>query len=421
MSHPASTSRVRLLAPLALVSTLACGTTAGLAGEPTHTAAAPPALELVETAPVETTLEHADIPDAWRVWVEMIDGAQTQLDIAQFYITSVPGERMEPVLDAIVRAAGRGVAVRILVDAKFGRQYPETLASLGAVPNVTVVIWDLSATLGGVLHAKYFVVDRREAYFGSQNFDWRSLAHILELGLRVRVPEVVGAIAEVFDADWAIATGARSDARRPEGAPVPAFPVTVSYAGAPAELTLALSPKGWLPDESDWDLPRLVALIDAAKTRVRVQLLSYETTHRDDPPFTELDDALRRAAGRGVAVELLASNWNLRGDRLAALSSLASVPGIEVRFVTIPEASTGFIPFARTIHAKLMTVDGTHGWVGTSNWGHGYFYGSRNIGLIVASARFTDHLDRFFGDTWSSPYAETLVPGRAYPEPRVGK
>ena len=36
-------------------------------------------------------------------------------------------------------------------------------------------------------------------------------------------------------------------------------------------------PSGWLPAESLWDLPSLVALIDSARTRVRVQLLSYGT------------------------------------------------------------------------------------------------------------------------------------------------
>ena len=37
---------------------------------------------------------------------------------------------------------------------------------------------------GGVLHAKYFIVDDRDAFFGSQNFDWRALEHNYELGAR---------------------------------------------------------------------------------------------------------------------------------------------------------------------------------------------------------------------------------------------
>lgn len=415
---------LRLTSPLALpLAALGVlwSSCASAAPRPEPVTAAPPALSLAETAPVETSLDQPDWPDAGAVWVEMIDGAARQLDIAQFYVTSAPGERMEPILEAIARAGARGVAVRVLLDAKFTKQYPEDIARLVALPGVTVVTWDAGATLGGILHAKYFVVDGREAWLGSQNFDWRSLAHILELGVRVRVPEVVAGLSEVFDTDWALATGTRSDAGRPANAAGPSPTARTSYGGAPAVVRLALSPTGWLPDERTWDLPQLVDLIDHARTRVRTQMLSYETTHRDEPPFTTLDDALRRAAGRGVAVELLVSHWNLRGERLAALASLAGVPGITVRFVVLPEASGGFIPFARTIHAKTMTVDGRVGWIGTSNWGRGYFHESRNVGLIVESGAFTADLDRFFGTAWDSPYAETLVPGRTYPEPRVAK
>lgn len=46
--------------------------------------------------------------------------------------------------------------------------------------------------MGGVQHAKYF---------GSQNFDWRAIEHIQELGLRVRVPEVVQALGALFEYD----------------------------------------------------------------------------------------------------------------------------------------------------------------------------------------------------------------------------
>ena len=50
--------------------------------------AAPPAVELVETAPIETTLDHADIPEAADVWLQMIAGAQRTIDLAEFYVTS---------------------------------------------------------------------------------------------------------------------------------------------------------------------------------------------------------------------------------------------------------------------------------------------------------------------------------------------
>ena len=65
------------------------------------------AVSLVETAPVETTLDHPDVPDAWRVWPEMIDGARERLDLAGFYFSNREGSRLEPVLQSILAAGTR--------------------------------------------------------------------------------------------------------------------------------------------------------------------------------------------------------------------------------------------------------------------------------------------------------------------------
>ena len=42
-------------------------------------------IELVESVPAETTLDHADVRDAPTVWPEMIDRAKTTIDFAEFY------------------------------------------------------------------------------------------------------------------------------------------------------------------------------------------------------------------------------------------------------------------------------------------------------------------------------------------------
>lgn len=379
----------------------------------------PPPLQLIQTAPVETGLGLPHLAEAHEAWLAMIGGATRTIDVAQFYITSAPGERMAPILDALVGAAGRGVAVRVLAEAKFATQYPDDLARLGATEGVEVAIWDATASLGGILHAKYFIVDGRDAYLGSHNFDWRALAHILELGVRVRVPEVVAALSDVFETDWALAHGAPADARvRTVGAD--RFPVVVDVDGGPVAVAPALSPTGWLPDEAMWDLPQLVGLIDSAERTVRVQLLSYDQGHGDDA-FPELEGALRRAAARGVTVQLMLSHWNQRKSRIGALKALQQVDGVEVRLVTIPEASAGFIPFARVIHAKVLAVDGERGWLGTSNWGRRYFHGSRNVGLIFSGASVVRDLDAFFIRTWESPWAEPVDPDRDYPEPRIAE
>jgi len=397
---------------------LACATSPAPAPAPEVSAPAP--LVLAETAPTETPLRQADLPEALDVWLDMIDGATEALDIAQFYIVDGPGGRLGAVLDRIAAAAARGVRVRVLAEDRFAAQYPDALAGLAALSGVEVVIWDTTAHLGGILHAKYFIVDRRDAWLGSHNFDWRALEHIRELGLRVRVPEVVRALSDVFETDWALAGGGPAEARVHSGAG-DRFPVTVELDGAPVAIRPALSPRGWLPDESTWDLPQLVAMIDGATDSVRVELLSYEVQGRDGDAFTELDDALRRAGSRGVTVQLMVAHWNQRAHRVGALQSLQRSPGVEVRLMTIPEASAGFIPFARVNHTKLLVVDGVTAWLGTSNWGRSYFYASRNVGVILEGRAVGARLDAYFLNGWDSPYAETVDPERDYPAPRIAE
>jgi phosphatidylserine/phosphatidylglycerophosphate/cardiolipin synthase-like enzyme len=367
-----------------------------------------PALLLVESSPVETTLDHPDIPDAKDVWPELIARATRSLDLAHFYASNAPGSSLERVVQAIEAAAARGVAVRFLAEEKFYKSYPDTLERLAKVKGIEVRRYHGARLLGGdgILHAKYFIVDGREVFQGSQNFDWRALEHIQELGTDILQPALARAFQDVFDTDWALAGGAdRAFRVRTEG---PRFPVTVDAGGESLQVTPVFSPKGFLPDESLWDLPRLVQLIDGSRGSVRVQVLTYRAAGRDGAPWDELEGALKRAAGRGVEVKLLVSHWALRGKTLPGLKALSATPGIQIRVMTIPPWSGGDIPFARVVHAKYLSVDGARAWVGTSNWEKDYFYDCRNVGLVLEGPRFAARLERYFEDGWTGPYAAPL-------------
>jgi phosphatidylserine/phosphatidylglycerophosphate/cardiolipin synthase-like enzyme len=376
----------------------ACG---GARPGPAAPAVVPPPVELVESWPLGTSLDHADVVDAADLWPRMFDAAARTIDLAEFYLSNGPEPgapfrgKLEPALTALERAATRGVRVRLLVDETFHVKYPETVARLAA-KGVTVRRWDVAKATGGVLHAKYFVVDGRDAYLGSQNFDWRSLAHIHELGVRARDPAVVAGLAAIFASDWARAGGQVPGA----SAPIPA---------SGASLRLAASPASMLPPGVPWDLPELTAAIGRARHRIRVQLLTYKTKSRDGTPFPTLDDALRAAAARGVHVELMVSHW---GEKDESLRALAAVPGISVSIVTIPKGDFGDIPFARVAHAKYMVVDDVECWVGTSNWEGDYFTKSRNVGVFYTEDAFATRLGKVFEDVKSSGYTRALTPSR---------
>ena len=353
--------------------------------------AALPPVQLGESVPLETKLDHPDVPNAPDVWLDMIGSAKRSIDLGEFYVSDRPASKMHTVLEAIERAAARGVHVRLLVDQTFYAKYPEVPDAWARRANMEVRHLDLSP---GVLHAKYFVVDGREAWIGSQNFDWRSLEHIVEMGARVRTPNVVRATDAIFDADWALAGGApfRLDVAR--------FSDEIDQ----GTITLGASPKK-LVTRNLWDLPRLVSWIGATTSTLRVQVLTYKTKSRDGSAFPDLDDAVRAAAKRGVRVELLVSTWGEKDD---AVRALASAPNVSVRVLDVPKFSAGDIPFARVAHSKWAVFDTSRAWVGTSNWEGDYFYASRNLGLFFDHGRVPRELNSVFDSEWTSPYTRGL-------------
>jgi phosphatidylserine/phosphatidylglycerophosphate/cardiolipin synthase-like enzyme len=418
------------LSLLALV--MACGPKAPpappvVASSPAAEAAPPaappiviqPGLELGETVPIETTLDDPDIAEAHEIWAELFEGAKTRIDLEQFYVSPRPEGpgRLRPLIASLETAAGRGVAVRMLADAKFAKTYPDTLAALGDVEGIEVRLIDMKPVRGGVQHAKFFRVDDA-VWLGSQNFDWRSLEHIHELGVTVREPRAAADLGAVFEQDWAIAGGGEVP---PRGEPAvdEDGPTPTPYRGGTVKIEAVASPADLLPPGVDWDLPHLLRMIEGAETRVRVQLLNHAIVGYDKQSWPVLDQALRDAAGRGVTVEMMVSDWSKRGHKLAVAKDLARVDGITVKFVAIPDWSGGFVDFSRTIHSKYMTVDGQHGWLGTSNWSRDYFHSSRNVGVVVDGALFADDLDRVFQRIWDSDYAETVDPEASYTPRKV--
>ena len=440
----ATSQRTRIAQRLLLSLALLC---AGAGGEPLATtsvwppAAAEPALELVESFPSETDLDHPAIPDAADVWLEMIRGATESLRFAQFYASNEPGSRLEPIIRAIEDAAARGVRVRFLAEKKFYATYPQTLDRLRARDGIEVRILNVASLTGGVHHAKYFLVDDDEAFIGSQNFDWRALEHIQELGVRIRDATLACPFADLFEMDWALAPAEGSPLDlRSDGEPAtgsdpaqgtqrladrrkmsPGIPLADPAGSDTLWVTPLFSPRDWLPCGAFWDLPRIVELMDEARRSVCVQLLTYGTVGRDGEYFEDLESALRRAAARGVKVQLLVSEWALRRGTVEGLQSLQALPRIEVRYLRIPPGPTGFIPYARVAHAKYMVVDETAAWIGTSNWERDHFYASRNAGLLLEGPGLPAALSDFFRRGWDGPYAQPISPCVDYPAPRIAE
>jgi phosphatidylserine/phosphatidylglycerophosphate/cardiolipin synthase-like enzyme len=367
--------------------------------------------EVVSSVPLGTAISRAGTRDAALVWLEMIRGARVSIAMAEFYLSGEKGEALEPVIEAILAAAGRGVKVRLLCEKSMAGTYPETLRRFADRPNILTRFFDWKQLTGGVLHAKYFIIDDREVFIGSQNFDWRSLSHIQETGMRIQAFPFVKAMLGIFEADWLYSSGDKAAYRKMSAAPRLHFP---------ADAFLVASPARFNPPGVRGALGTLVALIGRARTRITVQLLSYSLRIEGGrEKFTRIDQALRRAARRGVRVRMLVSNWNLRRPQVESLQALARVPNIEIKFAVIPQADRGFIPFARVIHSKVMRIDDDISWLGTSNWGHDYFFRSRNVEMVLRLPAVAGTLDEIFASLWDGPYVWRLDPDREYQPPRI--
>ena len=367
-----------------------------------------PATQLVQSIPAETDLADPALPFARDVWVEMVRGATASVDVAEFYVTNRPGSALEPVLAELEKAGARGVKVRFLLSSKMLDQDPASVARIRNIPSAEVRSFDLSGVSKGILHAKYFVVDGKEAFLGSQNFDWRSLEHIHELGVRTIDTRIVVRLAELFAIDWRFAMDHK----------LPDLPAQSPLASRPA-VELVASPPFLTPKDLRPALDALMELIGQAKTSVRVQLLVYSPISGQDHFWPVLDNALRAAAVRGVKVRLLVSDWVLAGRALPHLKALTLIPNLEVKVASIPEAKEGHIPFSRTVHSKYLVVDETHLALGTSNWEESYFTDSRNIELIFRDSPMAAQAARIHDRLWNSRFAFVLDPAKTYEKRKV--
>ncbi len=79
----------------------------------------------------------------------------------------------------------------------------------------------------------------------------------------------------------------------------------------------------------------------------------------------------------------------------------------------------GFIPYARVIHSKVVTIDGKEGWVGTSNFGYDYFYSSRNVEVVIKIKPIIKVLKEMFDALWNSEYSHKIHPKTEYKTPKI--
>lgn len=373
--------------------------------------------ELVESVPLETKLTESTLPRTIDVWLKMIREARTSIDIEIFYFANKEGEPLEEVLTAIKDAAKRNVTVRIIVDSSFYSNNDQSVDELAGIENIEIRKIPLGNLAGGIMHAKYFVVDNENVFIGSPNMDWRSLIHIHEIGARVKNKDLARTFQELFETDWKLCEGNYYGLINMS---VNFFvnssnPVTIeSDIFGKLSLYPAFSPPkinmAGLSSEED----ELLKIIGNADERLFIQIYSYSPRVKKENTFYKIDSALRNAAGRGVEVKIIMPDWAMRESSEEFIKDLSLTNNISIKIISIPPHSSGFIPFSRVDHSKYFIADKNISWISTSNWECGYFNNSRNATLIIDNIKINEELNRVFDRSWESEYSQFIDVNKKY-------
>jgi len=347
-------------------------------------------LTVVESVPLETNLAVSGVQDTQSAWLELIGSAKSTIDLEEFYVNN--GDSLTPVLNALQDAANRGVQIRLLTDSQFYQTYTANENAIAALPNTQFKTIDFSKS-GGIMHAKYFVVDGKSAYVGSANFDWLALSHIHEVGVKVYDAQIASGLESVFNLDWNVGNEH-----------FVSFKTQLAGILTTPALQLFASPTNDLPSGMSPTLNALLGLINNARHSLKIQMYEYATTlYQSSTRFEALDQALRNAAGRGVQVEMIVDKTALKAGS-SDLKSLAKVPNLKIKVITIPQWSGGPLQYARVAHSKYLIADDQTIWIGSENWTGDYFTSSRNVGVITTDQGALSSLEQIFTQVSNSGY-----------------
>jgi cardiolipin synthase len=289
-----------------------------------------------------------------------------------------------PIVEALGRAAARGVRCRVLADAigsRAGlRSLRPKLVALGvavhALLPIRLVPWR-KARLDLRNHRKIAVIDGRVGYTGSQNLvaaDFKGDPYE-DLMARVTGPVVLD-LQYVFAADWFLETDEVLDGEAE-------FPCPEIAGGIPAQ-ALASGPD--FPTQNNQRL--IVALVHGARWRV---VLTTPYFIPDEP----LLQAMQTAALRGVKVHLVASE---KGDqRVVALAQESYYEDLLESGVLVHLYRGSFL------HAKHLSVDDRVAVIGTSNLDIRSFALNAEVMLMIydhgVTARLAAEQERYFANS----------------------
>jgi cardiolipin synthase len=330
--------------------------------------------------------------EAYPAMLTAIDAAERSIGLASYIFDNDSAGR--EFANALSRAAGRGVEVRVLVDG-IGSSYSfpsiiSLLTSLGVRTErflpTSVPIYFPYANLRN--HRKILVVDGRIGFTGGLNIRsgcWlaQNPKHpVRDLHFRLQGP-IVAHLLEVFAEDWTFAAG--------ETLAGPAWAPNQAMLGPSIARGIRFG-----PDDPDIGRIKLVlaAALAAAQRSVRIMTPYFL-------PDDSVCQALDVASMRGVQVDIVLPEQNnlaLVGWASAALLWQVLGRGCNV-WLSPP-------PFD---HTKLMVVDGAWAMFGSGNWDDRSMRLNFEFNVETYDQDLAGRLDRRIADVIARSRRQTLA------------
>lgn len=376
-----------------------------------------------------------------KAWHELISVARAEVDVVSFYWT-LTGEDIgvnstsdapgKAILRELAALPSRNVSVRVLTSVPSVRTVSTDLEFLKK-NGVHVRKVNFGLLTGGVLHSKFWIVDRKHVFIGSANMDWRAITQVKELGVLVfNCSSLAKDLRKIFQSYWVMGL---PNSSLPQPWP-PQYDTTINKQhplllkkdNVTTQLYLSASPPSFCPPSRTQDLEAVLSIILEAQHFVHVAVMDYfPASHFKKPMryWPYIDDAIKTAAfERKVKIRLLIScGMDSDPAMLPFLQSLASIDNprlnisVEMKLYIVPVANQSNIPFTRVNHNKYMVTD-KKAYIGTSNWSGDYFMTTAGVGLVISqnapppiwkTGALQDQLREVFNRDWNSEFAVKLA------------
>ncbi|KAL0236716.1 hypothetical protein PCE1_000114 [Barthelona sp. PCE] len=366
--------------------------------------------KILETIPIGM---NVPLKNTYHLGPEVVDlclSAKKTFHVAAFYITlsmdDTPLQYGKQLYDCFVEHAHAG-RLKLVVDSNpsdLQKVDIMALKEMGAELNYL----DMSIVnkgIGGRLHTKFMIADKTALYIGSANIDYRSLTHVKELGIVVFDSTMASDLLDVW-------RSYKVGSSNPIELPRIASFINVNHRYSNSSAYISSGPRVLAPRARSNDLDAILHAINRAKEFVNIAVMDYFPGFQflsGQPYWAVLDDALRRAAYRGVNVSLLFSCWphHTRDDQWPHYLSLNDVDGIAVRIYTVPQL-VDQPAFSRVQHTKYLVSDGDS-MVHTSNWSADYFIDTAGVSFVSDDAAIRGIMKGVFERDFYGEYSSADV------------